>query len=72
MQHQFKAGQQFATDEYCARPISTTEITSHLALNTLGLIFAIPTAGISLIATLAGSQVYDACKNTTHNLKYGY
>jgi hypothetical protein len=54
------------------RDMKGYELTTHIGGNTLGLIFAIPTCGVSLVCSMFSSIIIDGINNGIYNSQTGY
>ena len=63
---------QLATNQFghTVRPTPPAETAGHLAANTVGLALAVPTAGLSFVATMVCSLVYSTTANNMYNNAY--
>ena len=54
------------------RTMTSPEVTTHLVSNVCGLLFVIPTCGLSLVGSLLTSVTLDTINNQRHNLQTGF
>ena len=59
-------------DNRMDRSMNTAEATTHVVGNTLGVLLAIPTCGISLVLSLSTSILMDGVHNMRYNNATGY
>lgn len=52
------------------RPIPNTERAAYAGANAIGALFALPTCGLSLVATMSGSLLYNTIACTKYNNEY--
>lgn len=55
---------------HTVRPTPPGEAAGHIATNAVGLAFAIPTAGLSLVASMCASLVYNSTACNMYNEAY--